>query len=512
MSTHPQPAASPCSCPACRFRRVAGPLVLIAIGVLLFVHMLPGGLSTAAIVGAFLVFVGALGLVVRLLPRPLGHPLAASIFFPLLLLVVGVLILVRHALPQMPVGAWIANYWPLLLILWGLTRLVEHFVRPARTRTGLSGGEVVLVIVVVVCGLLFSGAYYFRQSRLADYWGVNVDRWNPFLESYQFSASAHATVAPGAPPVVVVRGYRGDVTITSGPAGSIAASVSDTVHAEDQSHAQDLFQQAQPQIRQENGQWLVLPSGDNDRRTVRTDLKLTLPPSAPLTVQVAVGDITIPAWKAELDLQTNHGSITANGADGNVQINSGHGSVQLAHVRGNVSIIGGGGDISVANVSGATLLQGEYVGSLQFANLAGGLQFHSSRTDLDIAALSGSLTYDLGEIAITNASNITLRTRNVEIKIEDFRGPLQVVNRNDSVRIAASTPPTAPITVVNRDADVSLSLPAASRFHLIATARDGNVDNRFGDASQAASPQITLSTSSGTVSVRATATDNSSNH
>lgn len=501
MSTPPQPATSPCSCTACRFRRVAGPLVLIGIGVLLLLHMLPGGLSTAASVGAFLVFVGALGLVARLLPRPLGHPLAASIFFPLLLLVIGVLILVRHALPQMPVGAWIANYWPLLLILWGLTRLVEHFARPARTRSGLSGGEVVLVIVVVVCGLLFSGAYHFRQSRLADYWGVNVDRWNPFLNSYQFSASTHATVATGAAPVVVVHGYRGDVTVTSGPAGSLAASVSDTVHAEDQSHAQELFQQAQPQIRQENGQWLVLPAGDTDRRTVRADLKLTLPASAPLTVQVAVGDITIPAWKAALDLHTNHGSITADGAEGNVQIDSGRGSVQLAHVQGNVSIMGGGGDISVANVSGATLLQGEYVGSLQFANLAGGLQFHSNRTDLDIAALPGSLTYDLGEIAITNASNITLRTRNVDIKIEDFRGPLQVVNRNDAVRISAAAPPTAPITVVNHDADVSLTLPAASRFHLIATARDGSVDNRFGDAAQAPSPDITLSTTSGTVSV-----------
>lgn len=492
----------PCRCPACGFRRLTAPLVLIAIGVLLLLHMLPSGLATASLIGIFLVFIGALGLIARLLPRPAGHRLAASIFFPLLLLVIGVLILIRHALPQLPVGVWIANYWPLLLILWGITRLLEHFARPARTRSGLSGGEIVLVIVIVVFGLAFSGAYHFRQSRLATYWGVNMDRWNPFLETYPFTASARAALPAAAAPEVVVRGFRGDVMVSAGPAGAIAASVSDTVHASGEREANDIFAAAQPQIRREGGQWLVTPAGDDSSRSLRADLQLSLPPTAALTVQIAMGDITVPAWRAPLDLHSTHGAITVQGAEGNVQITAGHGPVQVAGVRGNVSITGGGSDISVSNVSGVTLLQGEYVGALQFSNLAQGLQFHSARTDLDLAALPGTLNYDLGEVSITNASGIHLRTRNVEINIHDFRGPLTISNRNESVRVASSAPPSAPITIVNRDADIALRLPASSQFHLDAVARNGDVDNAFGAAAQAAAPEVRLTTSSGTVSVR----------
>ncbi|MGH9487771.1 MAG: DUF4097 family beta strand repeat-containing protein [Terriglobales bacterium] len=481
---------------------MAGPLVLIAIGVLLLAHMLGGSFNGADIAGAFLVFIGALGLIGRLLPRPAGHRLAASVFFPLLALIVGVLILVRHALPQMPVGAWIANYWPLLLILWGLTRLLEHFARPARTRSGLSGGEIVLVVVIVVFGLAFSGGYHFRQSQLADYWGINFDRWNPFLESYQFSAAAHAAVPLTGPPEVVVRGYRGDVTITAGPAGIIAAAVADTVHADGHVHAAQMFARAQPLIRQEAGQWLVMPASEDAPHAMRADLQLTLPAAAPLTVQISDGDISIPAWGAPLDLHSRHGAITVSGAKGNVQISAGHGSVQVSGVQGNVSITGGGGDIAVHDVSGVTLLQGEYVGSLEFSHLEQGLQFHSERTDLELAALPGKLNYDLGEIAIRDARNVQLRTRDVEIRIEGFQGPLSVSNRNESVRLTTLAPLAAPIQVNDHDADIVLRLPAASHFHLDANAANGSVDNGFGDAARAAGPEVRLTTTSGTITVR----------
>ncbi|MGH9466737.1 MAG: DUF4097 family beta strand repeat-containing protein [Terriglobales bacterium] len=492
----------PCRCPACRWRRISAPLVLIAVGVLLLAHMLPSGLAVATTVGAFLVFVGALGVIGRLLPHAAGHRLAASVFFPLLLLIVGVLVLARHALPQMPVGAWIANYWPLLLILWGLTRLLEHLARPARTRAGLSGGEVALVILIVVCGLLFSGAYHFRQSRLATYWGVNLDRWNPFLDAYGFSASARAAVPATAPPAVVVRGYRGDVTVSTGPAGGIAAALTDTVYSDGQSDAARLFAASQPAIREEGGQWIVLPAGEDPAHAVRANLTLTLPANAPLTVQIATGDITVPAWGAALDLHATHGEIMVAGARGNVQVTSGHGSVQLSNIQGNVVITGGGGDISVRNVSGTTSMEGEYVGSLHFSQLGQGLVFHSSRTWLELAALPGSLSYDLGEISIRNASNIQLRTRDVSIHIGDFRGPLTVVNRNDSVRVDSAAVATAPISITNRDADITLRLPASSRFHLQANARDGEVENSFGAAAQAPGPPVTLTTSDGTISVR----------
>jgi len=505
--------ATPCQCPACGLRRLAPALSLIALGALLLAHMLRPSFNAVAVVAGFLVFLGALGIARHLAPGPRPapdlpapyHPAPGSLFFPFLLLAVGLLILLRHSLPNLPLGAWIAHYWPLLLILWGLTRLVEHYTRPPRARGGLSGGEIVLLFFIILFGLAFSGAYRFRHSRLANYWGVNVDNWNPFYQSYSFAASTQAPPPPGPPPTILIRGYRGDIVLLPGPPGAISASLADTVHADGQDEANRLFQASQPRIEQDGAQWVVAPAGDARPPNLRADLKLTLPPSVPVAVQTELGDVSASHWAADLDLRTAHGDITLDHIHANVQIASGHDSLRLDHIAGNVTITGTatGDNVSLANVSGDATLNGEFTGTLRFRNLARGLHFNSRRTSLAIAALPGSLDYDLGRIAIANAQSISLRTRNEAISIRQFSGPLQVHSRDDRIALAAAAPPTDPILVTNQNADISLTLPAQSQFHLQATLRNGDLHNEFSPAaSSAPAPAIRLETSSGDIAVR----------
>jgi hypothetical protein len=495
-----------CACPACQLRRLTPALVLIAVGTLLLVHLLRPAFTSLAAAAAFLVFAGALGLLSRLLPRPANHPAPASLFFPLLVLAVGVLILIRHALPQVPLGQWIADYWPVLLIVWGLTRLLEHFLRPPSGRTGLSGGEILLLMLIIVFGLAFSGAYHFQRSRMAEYWGIHLGDWNPFYQSYTFSAAARASLpaAPAAPATIVIRGFRGDVTLAAAAPGAstIAASVQDTVRAESRADAATLFSRHQPVIRQEGDRWLVLPAGDDTPHNVDADLQLTLPASLPVTVEVANGDITIPAWNASLDLRSTHGSITVARVQGGVTIAAAHDSISLDRIQGPVSISGGGDDVALSNIQGPATLDGEFTGALNFRALPAGLRFHSRRTTLDVASLPGSLVYDLDQIAITNAQAITLRTRDEQIEVREFSGPLTVHGRNQSIRLAAPPPPAAPISASDRNADITLTLPAASRFHLDAAARNGSIHNAFPASAQAAAPVVHLRTTNGTIAVR----------
>lgn len=501
------PLPTPCRCSACSLRRLTAPLVLIALGGLLLARMLTPAFTTAALVGIFLVFVGLLGMARHAAPRPANHYPPGSLFFPLLLLVVGGLMLVAHWLPEAPLGAWIANYWPVLLIVWGLMRLVEHYTRPPQMRSGLGGGEIFLLIVIIVCGLAFSGTYRFAHSRLANYWGVNVAAWNPFLRTYSYSASAHAGLpAAAAGATVVIRGYRGDIRLQPGDASSLEAEVDYTVRAQDQNEANTLFQRAQPSIRQQGSQWVVLPAGDDDGGAVRADVVLTLPATLPVVIYSHDGDITIPSWHNALDLHTGHGSITAAHIEGNVLAASDHDTVSLDQVAGNVTITGGGDDVAISNVTGVTTLSGEFVGALSFRNLAGGLHFHSSRTTLDVAALTGTLTYDMGEISVSQAQGFTVATRDAQVEVRDFSGPLSVRTTNDSVRLASGAAPTQPITVSDRNADILLTLPAGSQFQLESEARNGSVDNEFGAA--ASGPRVHLATTNGTIRVRRTASQN----
>ncbi|MGH9394011.1 MAG: hypothetical protein ACRD1E_07560, partial [Terriglobales bacterium] len=171
----------------------------------------------------------------------------------------------------------------------------------------------------------------------------------------------------------------------------------------------------------------------------------------------------------------------------------------LDQVSGSVAVSGAGDDISIADVQGPVTLDGEFVGSLSFRNLAGGLRFTSERTNLAIAALPGSMDYDMGQLAITNARDVNLRTHDEEIEIRAFSGPIEIHNRNSSVTLEAAAPLAAPITVTNRNADITILLPADSRFHLDADARNGEVRNPFPAAN---APLLSLQTSNGTIALR----------
>lgn len=492
--------ATVCHCACCQTRRVTPGLVLIAIGGIFLAHLLQPSFNTAAMVAAFLVFIGGLNLIYYFLPKGDALPhRRGSIFVPLLLLTIGVLILIRHSLPQAPVGAWIASYWPLLLIVWGIVRLIEHYTLPPRARSGMSGGEILLVVLIVVFGLGFSGIYRFGHSRWANDWGVNVDGWNPFLQSYDFTTAAQLEV-PASATSVLVRGFRGDVTLVPGPPGKVAASLDDTVHADGQDTARNLFNRAQPQLRVEGGQLLVMPVGEGAPGEVRGDLKLTLPATLPVTIVIQRGDITVPSWSAPLTVRTARGSISASNVKGNVEVSSGHNDVRLDAITGSVSVSGSGGDVSITNVSGDVRLQGEFTGALNFRNLPRGLEFNSDRTALSLAALTGTIRYDMGQINVQGVQALQLRTRDEEIVVNDFTGPLMISDRNEPVTATAAAPPTQPISLSTRDADITLTLPADSRIQTTSISRNGDVRNDFADTPSGA--PVTLNTSNGTIAVR----------
>jgi len=55
----------------------------------------------------------------------------------------------------------VAQYWPFVLIAWGLIRLVEVSLwRREGVRSGFSGGEVVLIILICIAG---SGIWAARE-------------------------------------------------------------------------------------------------------------------------------------------------------------------------------------------------------------------------------------------------------------------------------------------------------------------------------------------------------------
>ncbi len=72
---------------------------------------------------------------------------------PLLLLGIGALFLWRNLHPEAPVFDILAQYWPFILIAWGVLRLIEGLIwHREGVRGSFSGGEIVLIILICIAG------------------------------------------------------------------------------------------------------------------------------------------------------------------------------------------------------------------------------------------------------------------------------------------------------------------------------------------------------------------------
>src|SRR5215813_13607080 len=98
-------------------------------------------------------------------PRPQFSPLPPpppprhrSFAGPLVLIIVGVVFLLgtMRVLSVARLAHLFANYWPVLLILWGVIKLIEHMQaqREGTRASGIGAGGVLLVIMIVVFGLV----------------------------------------------------------------------------------------------------------------------------------------------------------------------------------------------------------------------------------------------------------------------------------------------------------------------------------------------------------------------
>ncbi len=87
-----------------------------------------------------------------------------SIVGPIILILVGLLFLANNLRPDVPMLEFFGQYWPFLLIGWGLVRLVEILIWAFRGKSlpakGVSGGEWVLVVFLTIVG---SGLYAFHS-------------------------------------------------------------------------------------------------------------------------------------------------------------------------------------------------------------------------------------------------------------------------------------------------------------------------------------------------------------
>ncbi len=407
-----------------------------------------------------------------------------SIFWALTLIGVGVIFLWQNFNPAVHPWQIIAKFWPILIIFWGISKLIDYIqaqVHPETTPPPLfSGSEVVMLVLILIMGTMVSKVVLHPWQQWG--WHINDDEIsNMFLNSYTYTQSFSQPVTGS--PHLMLQDQRGDVDIQGVNHPAIDVVAKETIRADDENAAKKMSNDLGLGIVEEAGHYLLRSNRrtlPDDGRRVTVDLSLRTPVGTACDINSEHGDITVAGLDGDQTLATLKGDIHANNIQGLVKIHKSGGSTELRDLKGSVELDGRGDDIEIAGVSDSVTVHGEFTGALQFRNIAQTLRFNSLRTDMTAQKLSGDLNMEVGSLEVNGVDGpLDITTRQKDVSVSNFKHSLRVSDNNGQINLETSTPPTHDIQVDSKNGAVELTLPAASNFQIEANSRHGEVECDF---------------------------------
>jgi hypothetical protein len=413
---------------------------------------------------------------------PLPPPRHRSFAGPLVLIIVGTVFLLgtMRVLSVGKLAHLFASYWPILLILWGVIKILEHQrARREGTRaSGIGAGGVLLVVMIVVFGLIANQLERVNWSGVRD--EINIDDGdfnNIFGDTFNYSDHLEQSFPVDASLKVIDN--HGAISVHASDDDKITVVVRKRIGAENQSDADKYNGNTKPTIATIGGlvtvDAKVEGAGDHP---VETDLDISLPRKAPVTIISRRGDVNVSGRNGNVEISTQHSDTSVDDISGNVKVNQDKGSVKVEQVTGDVQVGGRINELTIADVKGSLQLEGEFQESVKLERIAKTVTFKSSRTDMEFSKLGGSLDLDSDDLHADDLTGpLHLTTRSKNIRMDGVSGDVRVKNDNGSVELIMRN--LGNVQVDNRNGDVQLAVPDRAGFRLDARTRGGEIESEF---------------------------------
>jgi DUF4097 and DUF4098 domain-containing protein YvlB len=415
-------------------------------------------------------------------PRP------RSIAGPLILIAIGVIFLLRNIGYSIPILHDFARYWPVLLLAIGLVRLAEFFYARSTGRPApyMGGGSVFLLVIIIIIGITLF-ARHGEQINFGpwhDDFNVDDNFMHLFGNEYSFNGEANAPITEGG--TLHVNCERGNISVSQWDQPQVKVEWRKRVFAGSQGEADSTNQATTPRF-QTQGSTVEL-TGNTEaagQKGVATDLEIYLPLKADLEVNAGHGDVSITQRTGDIRAVVKHGDVTVDQLTGNANITARHGSLHATNVNGNLTIDGRLDDLTLDSLSGSALVTADIFGDTRLAKLQKGVAIRTSRTTLEMARLDGELTMDSGDLKGENLQGpATLTTKAKDVDLQNVRGDLHI--SDDHGDISLQSGPSAALgnmDLTTHHGDVHLSLPSKANFQYQVMTRHGDITNDFGSSS-----------------------------
>lgn len=450
-----------------------------------------------------------------------------SLLGPLMLVSFGVLFLLIElgTLRGPRVLAWLAHWWPTLLLGAGLVLLAEWAAdtwvagkgSASLPRRTLGPGASFMLVIVAIVGIsamgLQHGSDWMRQNfgkDLPESWSLE-----PFLGQHlEFDRDLSASLDKGD--ILTVSAGHGSINVTGDSAdGAVHVRIHERLvgwPGEDLRRREDSFR---PTLAKEpGGLHLALAGQGRDR----ADITIQVPHESGLVLGDSRGDVNVSELRGPLKIGRHTGDIVLTGLTGRVEIlaQDDNASITGHSLSGDISVSGRSGDLTFSDVTGTTSFQGDFFGTTHLERVKGSVHFQSSFTNLSCEGIPGELTIQGRSELQGDRLNgpVSLTTSDRDIELSGLTQGANVTNRNGSVSLSF-VGPLGSTKVSTSDGSVTINVPDRSPMTLSASTSDGEIKNGFGlNATQEGDrstlsgqllhggPAIELSTSNGDITIQ----------
>jgi DUF4097 and DUF4098 domain-containing protein YvlB len=439
-----------------------------------------------------------------------------SITGPVLLVIIGFLFLVNNIWRDLSFWRLAWDYWPILLIVIGVIGLVEALYHAsqgvANPPRPLSGGGI-FWIVILLAGFSWMGHGNVHIGPFTNT-GLNSVLGSDFTYDVNKSGASEGVTR------VVLDNLHGNLSLKGEDGGEVKVTGRKTVRAFSQSDA-DTADKQSPLVIVRDGDILYIRTEEpksSHTLSVTADLDITVPKGLDVETRGRSGDLVVDDISGEVSVLNGRGDIRLSNVGKDVKIDSGgRGLIRATDIKGKVDLKGSGGDVQIENVQGPVSVEGEYSGTLEFHALAKEMHLHSSRSEFRVEAIPGNVTLDLGDLKmkdVTGPVRFTTGTRDVDAT--DVTNGLEIsLNRGD-IQVTETKLALPKLDVHTHNGEVTLSIPEKAAFDLDGTTARGEVNNDFGDflkttqegraasirGKQGNGPELKVGTDRGTLTVK----------
>jgi hypothetical protein len=426
-----------------------------------------------------------------------------SLLGALLWLALGILFLLQNFGIGPDVWWFAGRYWPLLLILLGLGKVLDYFLK--KDSVSIRVGEIIGIIFLLLIGSALTKisdtpfARIFKELPLRI--GASSVRPGQWIgESHSFSEEVSASLERPLP--IVIENSYGSVSIAPGSDREVRVRLKKTVYA-DEPRARDIAAEIRLEARAERRgepQSAPTPEAEPGKKSdpeyfvvqtnreslasknylFNTDLEVIVPKNSQVQIRNTYGDVRATGINGKLDINAKHRSlevrdctgeftITTQYAEsrlvnlvGNIDLDSrSRGGVYIENIKGDVNvsnhyspleIFGVDGKVQLTNTEGSVRLDKitkpvviDSRGSqVQVQNLQDSLKINASHKNVDVSDVSSDVVIESRYATISLKrikGSVSIRSNSDYVSADDIRGGLKLTGFGSGVRVHGITGP-----------------------------------------------------------------------